>query len=696
MSNHNLLEMARTMVQSGDLEGAERMLEVLIEASGPAVDALLLLADARLRAGRGVQALTDLEAHAGNRHVADWLREYYVGERLNAEAAGLMRSLPKSGSVDDLIDQAALAQLAGDPRGSAAITRKALVLQPDNAFALNHLGRALFNAGAADEARNAFERAVAAAPGYSQAWHNLGHVLRVGHHYGAAETAYRKAIAIAPYYQSALLNLALLQMGQGHNAEAIETLRTLLGFNPVHAEALLNLGICHHIRREFEEAKAAFEQSIAADPSQARSLRHMAGLLRELQETWSAVDYYRQALVLTPQDTDLRAELISTLELLNELDTAEEVVREGLVLAPADSAILFESAKLHRRRGDHEGAWQILGGIDPTRMNPRLVLGYHYECGAVADRIGHYDEAFAAYAKGNELSLTSIRARNTDQGALPAQIDRMQAWLAKGAPCPAGAADEDLGGDLCFLIGFPRSGTTLLDVMLDGHRQVLSIEEKPTMERVAFALDRLPGHYPDALSTLDRNERDRLRTIYRSQIDHLRAPEHTLVIDKMPIRTIHAPFIHRLFPLARFLFAERHPCDVVLSNFMQHYAINEAMIHFTRMRSAIETYDRVMRLWQLAESVLPDMRVHRVRYESLIENPDGVLQDACIFLGLPWQENMSRHHDTIGQRRQIKTNSYHQVAEPVYQRSKYRWLNYQTQIEPYMAMLEPHIERMGY
>lgn len=696
MSNDNLLEMARSMMASGDLEGAERALATRTQVPPAPVDAVLLLADIRLRAGRNAEALAALEAHRGNRRIGDWLREYYVGERLNAEAMRLMQAMPKSGSIDDLIDQAALAQLAGDSRSAVAIARKALALQPDNAFALNHLGRALFNAGAADEAKGAFERAVAAAPGYCQAWHNLGHVLRARRDAKAAEAAYRKAIAIAPYYQSALLNLALLQMGQGHNAEAAETLRTLLGFNPTHAEALLNLGICHHIQREFEEAKAAFGQAIAADPSQPRSLRHMGSLLRELQDTQAAVAHFRRALALAPQDADLRAELISTLELLNELDAAEEAVTEGLALTPTDPGILFESAKLHRRRGDHEGAWRILSAIDPARINSRLVLNYHYERGTVADRTRRYEEAFKAYTEGNELSLTSIRARNTDRAALPAQMDRVQAWLAKGAACPADAEGEDLGEDLCFLIGFPRSGTTLLDVMLDGHKQVLSIEEKPTMERVAFALDRLPGHYPDALSSLDRTGRERLRALYRSQIAELRAPEHALVIDKMPIRTIHAPFIHRLFPRARFLFAERHPCDVVLSNFMQHYAINEAMIHFTRMRSAVETYDRVMRLWQLAEGMLPDMRVHRVRYEALIEDPETVLREACAFLGLPWQEGMSQHRETIGQRKQIKTNSYHQVAEPIYQRSKYRWLNYRAQFEPYLAVLQPHIDRMGY
>jgi hypothetical protein len=164
----------------------------------------------------------------------------------------------------------------------------------------------------------------------------------------------------------------------------------------------------------------------------------------------------------------------------------------------------------------------------------------------------------------------------------------------------------------------------------------------------------------------------------------------------MPIRTIHAPFVHRLFPEATFLFAERHPCDVILSNFMQQYAINEAMIHFTRMASAVEIYDRVMRLWQTARVAMPEMRVHNVRYETLLEHTESVLRGTCDFLGLPWQEGLQDHRSNLGSRTQIQTNSYHQVAEPVYQRSKFRWLNYRNHFEPYMNVLQPHIDRMGY
>jgi tetratricopeptide (TPR) repeat protein len=696
MSEDQLLTLAKSLVDSGDLAGAEEALAARVKIHPIPLDTLLLLAEIRLRLNRPDEALALLAPYGAHRHCADWVREYCIGERMNAQATAWLNAIPKSGSIDDLIDQAVLLQLSGDARSAAALCRKVLTIQPDNAFGHNHLGRSLFNSGMTAEARQAFESATRLAPAYSQAWHNLGHVLRAQNDLKAAMAAYGKALAIAPYYQSAMLNLALLKMGQGDNTGAIEQLDTLLALNPGHAEGLLNIGICHHILREFDKARMAFEQSIAADPAQPRALRHMGGLLREMQDSWKALDYYRSALSISPGDGDLRAELIATLELLNELDEAEKTVTEGLVLNPKDAGILFESAKLHRRRRDFDGAWQILTSINPQQLPSRLLLSYYYECGTTADRVDRFDEAFTAYEKGNELALTSIRARNTDPTALPRQIERMQKWLGHGAPTVANGPNEDLGADLCFLIGFPRSGTTLLDIMLDGHDRVLSLEEKPTVEHVAFALDRLPGHYPDAMSSLTGSQKAELRLLYRSKIAQYRRPEHTLVIDKMPIRTMHAAFIHRLFPDAKFIFAERHPCDVILSNFMQHYAINEAMIHFARLNTAVVMYDSVMRLWTLTEEKLLSMRVRRVRYESLIADTEGVLRDACAFLDLPWQEGMDRHQDTIAQRAQIKTNSYHQVTEPVYQRSKFRWLNYKSHFEPYMKVLQPHIDRMGY
>ena len=696
MSENTILAHAKTLAEADDITAAENTLLAHLKTHSSSADAVLLLAQLYFNASKLNKAIALLSEHLTLRACADAVREYYVGERMNEQALQLLNTLPKNGSLENLIDQAITAQISGNVNAAITLCRNVLSFQPDNAFALNHLGRALFNAKQATEAQQAFERAIQSMPAYYQAWHNLGHVLRAKNDSAGAEKSYQKAIAIAPFYQSALVNLALLLMNQGNNLQAISYLERAIALNPTNAEALLNLGICRQILREFDLAKHAFERATQIAPVDPRALRHLGNLYKERQDSQSAVLCYRQALQINPNDSDIWAELISTLELLNNLDEAQAVVDAALQRIPGDANILFESAKLSRRRNNNELALQTLQSINLQRLHPRLVQSFHYERATVLDRLGNYSDAFADYSQGNALASTSIRARSTDKTALSRQMDAIQQWLAQGAPAAISESDEDLGEDLCFLIGFPRSGTTLLDVMLDGHLQLLSLEEKPSIERVAFKLDQLPGHYPNAMLALNREQRHALRSIYRETIADFKQAQHTLVLDKMPIRTIHAAFIHRLFPKAKFLFVERHPCDVVLSNFMQHYAINEAMINFTQLVSTVDVYDKVMRSWQQCLAVLPELNVHYVRYETLISDTENTLRSICEFLGLPWQSGLEQHQNSLEHRPQIKTNSYHQVAEPIYQRSKYRWLNYQTQLQPLMVKLEPHIKRMNY
>ncbi len=696
MSENTILAHAKALANNGDSEAAENALLAHLKTQPADADAVLLLAQLYFKASKLSEAIALLDQHRNVRACADSLREYYVGERMNEQAMQLLHALPKNGSLENLIDQAVVAQISGNVNAAIALCRNVLSFQPDNAFALNHVGRALFNAKQASEAQQAFEHAIQCMPEYYQAWHNLGHVLRAKNDVSGAEKAYQKAIALAPCYQSALLNLALLLMNQGNNLQAIVYLERAIALNPNHAEALLNLGICRQILREFDLAKNALQRAARIVPIDPRALRHLGNLYKELQDSPNAVLCYRQALQINPNDSDIWAELISTLELLNNLDDAQAAVDAALQQMPGDSNILFESAKLARRNNNNALALQTLQSINPQRLHPRLVQSFHYERATVLDRLGRYSDAFADYTQGNTLAATSIRARSTDKTALHRQMTAVQQWLAQGAPAAISESDEDLGADLCFLIGFPRSGTTLLDVMLDGHTQVLSLEEKPSIERVAFKLDQLPGHYPFAMSNLSREQRHDLRTAYRDAIAEFRQPQHLVVLDKMPIRTIHAPFMHRLFPKAKFIFVERHPCDVVLSNFMQHYAINEAMIHFTQLASTVDVYNKVMHIWQQCLAVCPDIQVQYVRYETLISDTENTLRNTCDFLDIAWQSGLEQHQTSVENRKQIKTNSYHQVAEPIYQRSKYRWLNYQAELQPLMATLAAHIERMGY
>ncbi len=697
MSDASYLDYARQRLAAGELATAEESLRVLLRGHHSRPGTTLLLAEVLIRQGRPQDAVALLRGGADDRDCGDRLRDYFVGERLNEAALDVVAGRPHDQGPSGWVDASLQSQLSGDLPAAIGACQRALALAPNDARVLNQLGRVLFNARQVPQSLQALEQATQRAPESPEAWHNLGHVLRANNQFERSEQAYERAQQLAPAYRSALLNLGIVRLARGRNEEALAPLERLCELAPEHGEAWFNRGLCLHVLRRLDEARACYLKAIEWEPGNLAAHRHLGGLCNELIDTEGAMKHFRDALALSPRDPDLLSEIASLLERANRLDEARETVDYGLKYAAKDAALNFEAAKLDRRQGKPELGLQRLRGIDPGRLHPRLHAPFWFELGTALDRAGDCAAAYDAFVRGNELSARSLRAKMTDAGAFDRHMDAMLEWLAAGAPAAPSAADEDLGADLCFLLGFPRSGTTLLDVMLDGHAQTSAIEERPTIEHVAFAVDSQHGGYPFGMARLDRTARETLRRQYRelAVAEGARFGEGRVLIDKMPIRTVHAAFMHRLFPKAKFLFALRHPCDAVLSNFMQQFAINEVFLHFTSLAESVRVYDRVMGIWQHTLKALP-LNVHYVRYEALIADTPGTLRQACDFLGLPWREELAEHRKTLAERGRIKTNSYHQVAEPVYSRALDRWRNYRTPFAPHLETLRRHVEGFGY
>lgn len=667
--------------------------------ASPADHALALqLANALLGLGRPAEAVQILTARTRDPGCRERLREYLAGER---ELALLNRLLAHriEGGVVARMDEVLARHLAGNLAEAIRLAREVISAFPQHAPAYNHLGRALFNAGDDRSARQAFETAVRLQPDYAEAHHNLAHVLRAVPDPAGAEAAFRRALALAPAYRSARLNLGTVLFATGQVVEALACFDSLLEFNPDHVDALVNGGLCRQILRESARALAQFERAARLDTTNPLIQRHLGALRNELGDDAGALAAYRRALELDPKDMEIWAEIAQVHEQANRLPDAANAIRQGLAHSPDHPVLNLEAAKLDRREHRVKDALRRLQAIDPERLSPRHRQFLHFELGQCLDRDGQPAAAIAAFERANALGSTSLRARNTDFDLLDRQLDAIEHWLKRGAPAPALEPGEDTGADLCFLLGFPRSGTTLLDLMIDAHPQAASIEEHSTFEVVAQQIDQLPAGYPAALNTLDRAGRERLRALYRARVAaHLgeRAAGARVIVDKMPIRSMHAAVIHRLFPKARFLLSLRHPCDVVLSNFMQQYAVNEVFIHFYTVEESARIYDRVMRLWQASRERLPDMAVCTVRYEALVEDAEGVLRPTCEFLGLPWQEGLQEHLRHLGRRGRVATNSYQQVSEPIYTRAVGRWQQYRTELGSVLKVLKPHVERYGY
>jgi hypothetical protein len=259
-------------------------------------------------------------------------------------------------------------------------------------------------------------------------------------------------------------------------------------------------------------------------------------------------------------------------------------------------------------------------------------------------------------------------------------------WASRLRPLDPGSRPPP-----AFLVGFPRSGTTLLDTFLMGHPDTRVLEEFHMLgaaESVLGNVTNLPDRSSDQLK--------QARRAYFAELDrHIDRDFPGLVIDKLPLNMLGLPMIYSLFPDARVIFAQRHPCDCVLSGFMQSFTLNDAMACFLTIEDSADLYDAAMSLFSASRDALP-VALHSLIYEELVADPEGALQPLIAFLGLGWRPELLDHRSTAKARGAIITPSYDQVVQPLSKAPSGRWRRYEEQLAPVLPVLLPWAQRLGY
>jgi tetratricopeptide (TPR) repeat protein len=577
---------------------------------------------------------------------------------------------------------------------AAAVYSRILADMPRQPDALHLLGVVHHQRGDHRRAEDLITRAIAVDDGDAARHNNLGSVqLALGRPQSAAGS-FRRALALNPAYAEAANNLGNALQLQGRADEAVDWYRRALEIRPSYAEASYNLGRARRALGDLEAAADSFRRAVAARGDYGKALRDLGETLGELGRTADAEAVLRRAVAAAPDDADSLAALAALLERSSALKPALEQAETALRRDPAHIRAALVAAKCLRRTGRASDAIDRLAAVDVAAdAEARAVVGY--ELGACFDRLGRYGEAFRQFTLANAAILETEAARAIDRDEMPGLIRRLQArftpdWVASWTPAPPAT-----GAVPVFLLGFPRSGTTLLDQILDAHPALCSIEEKPTVDAIKRRVAAMPQGYPDQLSALSADDIVALRQLYGAEADRYRGDRPgALLVDKMPLNTIDVGLIHRLFPHAKILLSLRHPCDVVLSGFIQAFRPNASMIHFASLDGTARFYVQVMTLWRHYAAVLP-LDVLTVRYEDLVADFPGQARRVLDFLGVPWDEAVLGYADHA-RARAIATPSYHQVVQPIYARSIGRWRSYRQDLEPILPVLAPLVAAFGY
>jgi tetratricopeptide (TPR) repeat protein len=634
-------------------------------------------ANALIQFGDVERAADFLSSNLADDRCMSRLREYYIGERMHAHALTLVQRFEREKGISSKIDEAIRSHLSGDHKQALAQAREAIAINPDHAEAYNHAARALFNMRLIQEAYIHFSKSLQINPNSPETWHNIAHLLRAGGHFEQAEQAYSNALKLAPNYVSALVNSAVIKIGKNEANQAQPLLQKALKLNPNHAEAHLNSGICEQALGNLATAKMHYQHSIRIDPHNPFAFRHLASLLKQLGEESEAINHIQESIRLNPADIESWVEFLTLINPATDIDQYFSYTAQAKTYFPDDSNLLFLEAKAVRTNGDNAASAEILKSIDPNRLFPKVAYDYFFELGKALDQNNQFNAACNAYFQAKQIGNTSLRAKNIDKKMLPAQIIEIDRWLDNSAKSILTNEQGDQGEDLCFFIGFPESSLAIVDEVLNSQNNVLLLNEVPAIEHVGYQLSDHPSGFPHAIKSINHNDLDALRLIYRNVLKtHQKSvPPGGIVIDKMLFRTHLAGFIQRIFPKAKFLFALRHPCDSILACFMQRFPVNEGTIHLSSIESAVNIYDQVMQCWVKTNDSMK-VNFHYLRYEDGIEKPASLIEGLCAFLKLSERENLSGY-------------STHASAHG-------HWKNYKSFFEPHREVLQPHLDYFGY
>ena len=597
-----------------------------------------------------------------------------------AALASAEAALPGVEDRAPLLAFAALAaQRMGEPAKAIGHLRELLALNPADTATRGNLAKALVETGALDEALAIADGG--ATPALARV---EGYVRQEQGDYAGAVAAYRRVLAQEPNDSASLNNLGNALGEMGEFDQAIEAFEQAITRSPSEVEIYLNLADVLRRADRSEPRLKVMRDAVALAPGNRFALTELALALAHDDQFDEALDLLEDISRRFPEFGESQLELGRMYEAYNRInDLARLVDRLDEAGAPPEAGFL--NAWLAQRQGRFDDAAAFAAAI-PESINP--MRRFHL-VGSIEERRGNAAAAFAAFERMNRETL--IAAPSTARESYRESIERKaEAWTPEwAARWLASPPPADGYRDPIFLVGFPRSGTTLLDTMLMGIPALSVLEERPmvalTAQRHAHA--DLPALPSEAIASL----REEYFTIARKYgWDGSR-----WLVDKQPLNMVHATMIHRLFPKARFILAERHPYDVVLSCFMANFQLNFAMRSFTDLEEAARTYDAVFTAWERSTQLL-NIPFRTIRYERLVVDPGGELAPLVDWLGLDWHDDLVDHTGTAKTRGRVRTASYSQIGEPLYTRARYRWKRYATELAPIVPILAPWAERLGY
>lgn len=563
-----------------------------------------------------------------------------------------------------------------------------------------------------DEAATTFHHLSQMRPEVSAYWNNLALASQQSGDAATAEQAFLTARSLAPKDAEVLYNLGLLYLQQRRWLLARQTLMDAVDLSPHFIEARLQAAHACYVCGDNSSQEAMLTGAIDWPPQPAEQALTLAAMLAVQGELETALRTLAQAQLPPGPDAEVLALRIAAQRVaLRERSNQLELAQNELQRLPLDTLdrLLPEAqyaraegwsahAALAARAADYAGAAALYQRVLDLDLDDQSRAGAAFGLASACDRQGRQHEAWQALQIAHAAQLDIARDMVPELLAPDSQPLQMagravshlayEAWHSLSAPSTRQSP--------VFVVGFPRSGTTLLEQMLDAHPDFQSMDERAFVHELIEGMELVGQHYPDDLASLTQTDADQLRAVYFRRVNHA-VPDlgQRRLVDKNPLNMLCLPMIRRLFPEARIILCLRHPCDVLLSCYMQPFRSPAFMVLCSSLARLAHGYVQAFEQWYRQVEVLTP-HVLEWRYESVVSHFDDHVARLGQFLGLADASPMARFAEHARSKGFISTPSYAQVTQGINPRAVNRWHAYRDRFEPVLPILRPLIERLGY
>ena len=559
---------------------------------------------------------------------------------------------------------------------SSDSTVNSLQKKYDRALALHREGRLA-------EASRLYRKILKAEPQSAEVHHLLGILFQQDGKIEQAIAHLKKAVKLNPDDEDAQNNLGAAFLASGDSHAAIDCFARALIICPDFVEAHNNLGNAYAEIREFEAAAAAYKMALENNPSAPEILNNLAAVTNDLMRPEEAADYCRQAIAIKPNYAEAHNTLGNTLLVLGLIDEALESFREAVRLKPDFALPYWQIARLRDFQEPDEETAAIEGLIKNSKIQTAQRIHLAFSLGKVYEDLGIYDDAFRYLSIGNSLRRIHLNfnfsqtKKDFGEAMSLFSSDFLANWLS--AKSTIGIADETP----IFILGMPRSGTSLVEQILASHKEVYGAGE------LAYLSKSLREHIGPFYSGNPREKADWLTpaNILKAAEQYLAAlRQHSttarFITDKMPHNFELIGMIRLMFPNAKIIHCRRNPADNGFALFKMNFSSDAYSYAYdlSDIGRYYKLYNALMAHWH---RVLPDF-IHDVCYEHLVEEQKAVTESLLDFCGLEWDEECMNFHRTS---RPVKTASNAQVRQPIYRSSVGRWTNFQDHLEDMLREL---------